>query len=211
MTAALYEVPARRCTQDPIVGRRLPTTKAKTLCRSARWLCAQRRRIAGAGRAGGGVVIPESGGREAFALGQLRSWPAQRLPVRDHRCLPPRHDATAAGSRVCGTVAVNALDGRRIDKDFALSHAHRVAPARDSTMGAGLTFAGLRSGDPAVADRSPAMPGGAARVRRRSRDFASAPSPSRRPAGFSAVVRRPKVAHIDDSPGRKWGSKGTST
>lgn len=201
---ALYEVPLGVCTQDPDRWTTTPDDEAKTLCRACprRWLCA-RDAVESAGAEGlwAGVVIPESGRARAFALGQLRSLAERNgYPVRDHRvCLPNRHDATAAwtagsrGLRNSGGEMPWMWTAREHRQDFSrCPHCAPRCARQDSTMGAEIDV--LQACARAIlllpTGSASQVTGAGCRVRRRVATR-STPSPSRRPAGFSAASSGP--------------------
>lgn len=198
---ALYEVPLGVCTQDPDRWTTTPDDEAKTLCRACprRWLCA-RDAVESAGAEGlwAGVVIPESGRARAFALGQLRSLAERNgYPVRDHR--PNRHDATAAwtagsrGLRNSGGEMPWMWTAREHRQDFSrCPHCAPRCARQDSTMGAEIDV--LQACARAIlllpTGSASQVTGAGCRVRRRVATR-STPSPSRRPAGFSAASSGP--------------------
>lgn len=201
---ALYEVPLGVCTQDPDRWTTTPDDEAKTLCRACprRWLCA-RDAVESAGAEGlwAGVVIPESGRARAFALGQLRSLAERNgYPVRDHRVSAPnRHDATAAwtagsrGLRNSGGEMPWMWTAREHRQDFSrCPHCAPRCARQDSTMGAEIDV--LQACARAIlllpTGSASQVTGAGCRVRRRVATR-STPSPSRRPAGFSAASSGP--------------------
>lgn len=200
---ALYEVPLGVCTQDPDRWTTTPDDEAKTLCRACprRWLCA-RDAVESAGAEGlwAGVVIPESGRARAFALGQLRSLAERNgYPVRDHRVSANRHDATAAwtagsrGLRNSGGEMPWMWTAREHRQDFSrCPHCAPRCARQDSTMGAEIDV--LQACARAIlllpTGSASQVTGAGCRVRRRVATR-STPSPSRRPAGFSAASSGP--------------------
>lgn len=200
---ALYEVPLGVCTQDPDRWTTTPDDEAKTLCRACprRWLCA-RDAVESAGAEGlwAGVVIPESGRARAFALGQLRSLAERNgYPVRDHRVSAHRHDATAAwtagsrGLRNSGGEMPWMWTAREHRQDFSrCPHCAPRCARQDSTMGAEIDV--LQACARAIlllpTGSASQVTGAGCRVRRRVATR-STPSPSRRPAGFSAASSGP--------------------
>lgn len=198
---ALYEVPLGVCTQDPDRWTTTPDDEAKTLCRACprRWLCA-RDAVESAGAEGlwAGVVIPESGRARAFALGQLRSLAERNgYPVRDHRV--SAHDATAAwtagsrGLRNSGGEMPWMWTAREHRQDFSrCPHCAPRCARQDSTMGAEIDV--LQACARAIlllpTGSASQVTGAGCRVRRRVATR-STPSPSRRPAGFSAASSGP--------------------
>lgn len=200
---ALYEVPLGVCTQDPDRWTTTPDDEAKTLCRACprRWLCA-RDAVESAGAEGlwAGVVIPESGRARAFALGQLRSLAERNgYPVRDHRVSAQSHDATAAwtagsrGLRNSGGEMPWMWTAREHRQDFSrCPHCAPRCARQDSTMGAEIDV--LQACARAIlllpTGSASQVTGAGCRVRRRVATR-STPSPSRRPAGFSAASSGP--------------------
>lgn len=222
---ALYEVPLGVCTQDPDRWTTTPDDEAKTLCRACprRWLCARDAvESAGCGRAVGrgrnSRIRPGAGIRVGPAAIPGR---AQRLPgARPPGVCPIGMTQPPPGPLVrgvCGTVAVRCPGcGQRenIDKISRAVHiARRVAPARIRRWAPRLTFCRpalgrsccCRPGQPARSPgRAAVCVGGSRREVRRHRRGDLQDFQPRRRGHF--------VAHIDDPPpGRKWGSKGTST
>lgn len=200
---ALYEVPLGVCTQDPDRWTTTPDDEAKTLCRACprRWLCA-RDAVESAGAEGlwAGVVIPESGRARAFALGQLRSLAERNgYPVRDHRVSAQSADATAAwtagsrGLRNSGGEMPWMWTAREHRQDFSrCPHCAPRCARQDSTMGAEIDV--LQACARAIlllpTGSASQVTGAGCRVRRRVATR-STPSPSRRPAGFSAASSGP--------------------
>lgn len=200
---ALYEVPLGVCTQDPDRWTTTPDDEAKTLCRACprRWLCA-RDAVESAGAEGlwAGVVIPESGRARAFALGQLRSLAERNgYPVRDHRVSAQSDDATAAwtagsrGLRNSGGEMPWMWTAREHRQDFSrCPHCAPRCARQDSTMGAEIDV--LQACARAIlllpTGSASQVTGAGCRVRRRVATR-STPSPSRRPAGFSAASSGP--------------------
>lgn len=177
---ALYEVPLGVCTQDPDRWTTTPDDEAKTLCRACprRWLCA-RDAVESAGAEGlwAGVVIPESGRARAFALGQLRSaW-----------------TAGSRGLRNSGGEMPWMWTAREHRQDFSrCPHCAPRCARQDSTMGAEIDV--LQACARAIlllpTGSASQVTGAGCRVRRRVATR-STPSPSRRPAGFSAASSGP--------------------
>lgn len=164
-------------------------------------VCTRRRRVRGCGRAVGrgrnSRIRPGAGIRVGPAAIPGR---AQRLPgCATTGCLPNRHDATAAwtagsrGLRNSGGEMPWMWTAREHRQDFSrCPHCAPRCARQDSTMGAEIDV--LQACARAIlllpTGSASQVTGAGCRVRRRVATR-STPSPSRRPAGFSAASSGP--------------------